>query len=356
MDDVFRHLSWKLILQVMILLFSVFSGIETKADPTPTDPATSTVSASPESVPADGTSNATITVTLLDTNGNPVHGHTVMLDDGLATSTITSASDVSNPSGQVRFTVTNTTVGLATYTATDTQTNIKIMKTANVAFTGPPTITFQPQSNEVTEPDPAQFTVEAKGKEPLTYEWHIDQIVPTGENDNALVLNPTNSTTHHNAKVYVVVKDADGQEVKSTEVELRVKQDPDNCPHPYSINLKLTSVGVGLGGTWGHGTLAFSRKDENGKTQEDTYYFSARGFNFTDVGVARINSSGSVCGLTDISQFSGTYGGIGSDLALAGGIGISRFWNQHGIVLKLRESLQGIHFGFAGKSLVLTIN
>lgn len=220
----------------------------------------------------------------------------------------------------------------------------------------PPTIIRQPQSQEVTEPDPVQLTIEAKGKEPLTYEWHMNQIVPTGELGNTFTLNPTDSAQHNKAKVYVVIRDADGQEVKSTEVELTVKQNPGDCPQASTVNLELTSIGVGLGGTWGRGTLEFSKKNADGQVQVETYYFSARGFNLTDVGIARINTFGNVCGLDDIKQFSGTYRGIGSDIALAGGIGIARLWNQHGVVLTLHESLQGIHIGFAGKSLVLTID
>jgi hypothetical protein len=88
-------------------------------------------------VPANGT-KATITVTLTDVNNTPVVGHTVTLDDGAASSTIGAASGPSNASGEVTFQVSNTTVEVATYTATDTTNAVTVTQKASVTFTATP--------------------------------------------------------------------------------------------------------------------------------------------------------------------------------------------------------------------------
>jgi len=114
--------------------------------------ATSTVSANPTSVVADGSTSSTITVTLKDANNNPVSGKTVTLSAGSGSSTISAASGASNASGVVSFTVKDTKAETVTYTAKDTTDNITITQTASVTFTPGPvsgtksTVTANPTS------------------------------------------------------------------------------------------------------------------------------------------------------------------------------------------------------------------
>jgi hypothetical protein len=97
--------------------------------------ANSTVVASPISVPADGTTTSTVTVTLKDEVGNPVSGKTVTLTAGSGSSIISAASGPSDASGVVTFTVTDSEVEVVTYTAADTTDNITITQTATVTYT-----------------------------------------------------------------------------------------------------------------------------------------------------------------------------------------------------------------------------
>ena len=97
-------------------------------------PTVSTVVATPTSVPANGSITLTITVTLLDTNGNPVSGKTVTLAQGSGSSIISAASGPSNVLGAVTFTVKDTKAEAVTYTATDTTDTITITQTATVTF------------------------------------------------------------------------------------------------------------------------------------------------------------------------------------------------------------------------------
>jgi hypothetical protein len=107
-------------------------------NPGPVSPAQSTVTPSPASVTADGSTTSTITVTLMDANNNPVPGKTVTLGmtSGFGSPTISAASGPSSSSGVVTFTVKSTTAGADVFTATDTtDSNLQITQTATVTFT-----------------------------------------------------------------------------------------------------------------------------------------------------------------------------------------------------------------------------
>ncbi|MEX2154943.1 MAG: invasin domain 3-containing protein, partial [Gemmatimonadaceae bacterium] len=86
-------------------------------------------------ITANGVASSTIRVTLLDAQSNPVSGRTVTLARSGSTSAITPASGTSNGSGQVDFTVTNTTSETVTYSATANDPGaITITQTAQVQF------------------------------------------------------------------------------------------------------------------------------------------------------------------------------------------------------------------------------
>lgn len=94
----------------------------------------STVVASPTSVPADGVTPSTITVTLRDCAGQPLVGHAVSLTALNGSSVISPPSGLSNALGQVTFTVTDAVAEIVTYQARDTTDGITIEQTATVQF------------------------------------------------------------------------------------------------------------------------------------------------------------------------------------------------------------------------------
>ena len=101
----------------------------------PADASRSTVSASPTTVVDNGTATSTITVTLKDVNGNAVSGKTVTLTANGGSSTISGGgSGVSNSSGVVTFTVTDTVPEAVIYTAADATDGVTINNTATVTF------------------------------------------------------------------------------------------------------------------------------------------------------------------------------------------------------------------------------
>jgi subtilase family serine protease len=115
------------------------SGSAAPPPPAPVSAASSTVGASPTSVPADGSTTATITVTLRDTNNNPVGGKSVTLSAASGSSNISPGSGTTNGSGVVTFAVKDSTAEAVTYTATDTtdSPSVTVNQTATVSFTTP---------------------------------------------------------------------------------------------------------------------------------------------------------------------------------------------------------------------------
>ena len=77
--------------------------------PGPMDACQSTITANPVSLPADGETTSTITVTLLDANNNPVSGPAVMLSEEGASNIIPDYWTITDANGQAAFTVTSTT-------------------------------------------------------------------------------------------------------------------------------------------------------------------------------------------------------------------------------------------------------
>ncbi len=96
----------------------------------PADADTSTLSASPTSVAADGTTNSTVTVTVKDANDNPITNAIVTLAQ-TGSSTISAVTNIGD--GTYTFTVSSTTAETVTYTAT--ANTVVITQTANVTFT-----------------------------------------------------------------------------------------------------------------------------------------------------------------------------------------------------------------------------
>src|SRR6202034_1342815 len=96
------------------------------------------VTPSPTSVPDNGTSGSTVTVTLKDSSGTPIPGQTVTLtQDSGGNSHITTVSGVTNAQGQATFSVTDTSSQVVTYTADDVTGGVTLINTGSVTFHGP---------------------------------------------------------------------------------------------------------------------------------------------------------------------------------------------------------------------------
>ena len=113
----------------------------------PANATTSTVSASPVAVAADGTAASTVTVTLEDYFGNPVAGKVIALNAANGASVVSPVQVVSSTlpgvtdaQGVARFSVTDATTEVVSYTATDTTDNLSLAQQASVTFGTPPPV------------------------------------------------------------------------------------------------------------------------------------------------------------------------------------------------------------------------
>lgn len=100
--------------------------------------AAGSIVASPSSLPADGSSATTITITLKDALNQPTPGKTITLFQGGGHSIITGPSPaVTDASGQIKFTATDNVAETVTYTAVDvTDGHLPVPGSASVTFTG----------------------------------------------------------------------------------------------------------------------------------------------------------------------------------------------------------------------------
>ncbi|HSG06220.1 MAG TPA: invasin domain 3-containing protein, partial [Nitrospiria bacterium] len=129
------------------------------------DPLLSTVTVDPPIVVADGVSLSTITVTLIDTLGNPVTGKTITLASSRgATDILTQPAGPTDANGQAFGTIQSTTIGEATISAMDTTDGITLLDRPRVIFTQGRVLDLIKTANkkEVVVGDVVTYRVELK--------------------------------------------------------------------------------------------------------------------------------------------------------------------------------------------------
>jgi hypothetical protein len=117
---------------------------------------------------------------------------------------------------------------------------------------------------------------------------------------------------------------------------------------PPSGTVKLTSksIAVGVGVTWGDGTLTFGGK---------TYTFSVEGLGIADLGVSDVTTSGEVFNLKDVADFSGVYASGEAGAALDKGPIDTILKNTKGVMIRLHGTQKGARLTLAAQGVKLTI-
>lgn len=115
-----------------------------------------------------------------------------------------------------------------------------------------------------------------------------------------------------------------------------------------SGTVKLTSkaVAIGVGVSWGDGTLTFGGK---------TYSFSVDGLSVVDLGVSDITTSGEVFNLKNLADFSGNYAAGEAGIAIAGGPSDTIMKNENGVVLRLHGTQKGARLTLAAQGVTLKL-
>ena len=106
------------------------------------------------------------------------------------------------------------------------------------------------------------------------------------------------------------------------------------------------AVGIGVGGSWGHGTLRFQGKD---------YPFRMRGLDVVNVGAAKVTASGDVYNLKNVADFNGTYAAASAGLAVAGGGSGTAMKNDRGVAIRMSSTTEGLQFKFAVEGVTIEL-
>ena len=113
-----------------------------------------------------------------------------------------------------------------------------------------------------------------------------------------------------------------------------------------TIHLSMGSVAAGIGWSWGEGVLTFQGIDHN---------FSIKGLSVADVGISKLSASGIVKNMRSLDQFNGTYHGVKAGVTIAGGVGAVAMKNNHGVVLELNGSSQGLKFALGTQGVTIEL-
>jgi hypothetical protein len=113
-----------------------------------------------------------------------------------------------------------------------------------------------------------------------------------------------------------------------------------------TIKLDTGSVAVGIGWSWGHGTLNYGGK---------TYKVKIEGASVAEVGVTKAEASGNVYNLKSIDDFNGVYAAAGTEGTAGKGAGVSSLRNGKGVVINLKSETQGASIKIAASGLKLTV-
>ena len=101
-----------------------------------------------------------------------------------------------------------------------------------------------------------------------------------------------------------------------------------------SVVINETQFGFIIGGSVGGGELSYQGK---------TYKFKIGGMSLgANIGVSKVSATGEVYELKDISKFPGTYVSLDGTVALGGGVGGMKLKNEHGVIMRLQATTQGL--------------
>ena len=113
-----------------------------------------------------------------------------------------------------------------------------------------------------------------------------------------------------------------------------------------TLKLSEGSVAIGIGWSWGKGTLSYKGK---------SYPVKVDGLTVGEVGVKRATAVGNVYDLKSLADFDGTYVAGGAGATIGGGAGITAMKNQNGVTIEMKSTTQGASLKLAAEGLKLSV-
>ena len=100
-----------------------------------------------------------------------------------------------------------------------------------------------------------------------------------------------------------------------------------------TLSLEAKSVAVGIGWTWGSGTIDYMGKKHR---------FKIDGLSVNGAGVERVDANGYVYNLKKLSDFAGNYTAVEAGGSAGAGAAIATMKNENGVRITLHSTSQGI--------------
>ena len=122
---------------------------------------------------------------------------------------------------------------------------------------------------------------------------------------------------------------------------------PGSIPSGY-VWFSGGSVAVGIGYTWGHGTLYYSKDQKE-------YKFKLSGVSVADVGGAGITAEGEVYNLKSPADLSGKFSAVTAGVTVIEGGSIAYLKNDKGVVVVLHSQTGGLRFNLSANGVRLTL-
>lgn len=107
-------------------------------------------------------------------------------------------------------------------------------------------------------------------------------------------------------------------------------------------------VAVGIGFSWGHGTLYYSKDQKQ-------YKFKISGISVADVGGAGVNAEGEVYNLTSPADLAGQYSAVTAGVTIIEGGSLAYLKNDKGVVIKLHSQTGGLRFNLSANGMHITL-
>ena len=106
-----------------------------------------------------------------------------------------------------------------------------------------------------------------------------------------------------------------------------------------TIKISSGSVALGIGWSWGKGTLTYKGKD---------YPISVKGLSIGKVGITGATASGEVYRLKSLKDFDGNYTAAGAGITLAGGRSAVDMTNQNHVRVRVISTNRGVDLTLGG--------
>ena len=117
-------------------------------------------------------------------------------------------------------------------------------------------------------------------------------------------------------------------------------------PPSGRITLQAKGAAVGVGYTWGDGTLTFRGK---------RYPFTVNGVTIADVGFSRVTGRGRVYHLNKLEDFNGTYVAATGEATAGRGIGGQILQNASGVQIRVDDITRGVRLQGSADGIKLTL-